>query len=253
MDDTARWAARPIDYLVSSAHAHAPLLAYARTVGPWQEVLFPGFIAVVLGAAGIVARASPRQPGPGNGAALRHARHPRALVVVRPARGTLPRPLLSADVLVPPRTLTAGARRRRWCSRCSRRSRYGGSSSSRRRDCGARWGPSRSRRRSPTSRSFRSIGRRRPRSVRLRTLTHRVRAPLAEFPFYGERIAFPLHAQYMLFSTAHWLPLVNGYSDVIPADFREAAPVLDRSRRRTRSPSSRGTACGTSPCTGTCM
>jgi hypothetical protein len=53
------------------------------------------------------------------------------------------------------------------------------------------------------------------------------RAPVAEFPFYGERIAFPLHAQYMLFSTRHWMPLVNGYSDVIPADFREAAAVLD--------------------------
>ena len=45
------------------------------------------------------------------------------------------------------------------------------------------------------------------------------RAPVAEFPFYGERIAFPLHAQYMLFSTSHWMPLVNGYSDVIPLDF----------------------------------
>jgi len=31
----------------------------------------------------------------------------------------------------------------------------------------------------------------------------------------------------MLFSTAHWLPLVNGYSDVIPADFRRDAPILD--------------------------
>jgi hypothetical protein len=53
------------------------------------------------------------------------------------------------------------------------------------------------------------------------------RGPLAEFPFYGERIAFPLHTQYMLFSTAHWFPMINGYSDVIPIDFREAAPVLD--------------------------
>jgi hypothetical protein len=52
-------------------------------------------------------------------------------------------------------------------------------------------------------------------------------APLAEFPFYGERIAFHLHTRYMLFSTAHWFPLVNGYSDHIPADFREAAVVLD--------------------------
>ena len=53
------------------------------------------------------------------------------------------------------------------------------------------------------------------------------RGVVAEFPFYGERIAFPLHAQYMLFSTSHWMPLVNGYSDVIPLDFREAAAVLD--------------------------
>src|SRR5207245_8510984 len=52
------------------------------------------------------------------------------------------------------------------------------------------------------------------------------RGPVAEFPFYGERIAFPLHAQYMLFSTSHWMPLVNGYSDVIPLDFRPAAGVL---------------------------
>ena len=53
------------------------------------------------------------------------------------------------------------------------------------------------------------------------------RAPLAEFPFYGERIAYPLHAQYMVFSTAHWMPLINGYSDHIPDDFRQAAFVLD--------------------------
>ncbi len=53
------------------------------------------------------------------------------------------------------------------------------------------------------------------------------RAPVAEFPFYGGRIAFHLHTQYMLFSTAHWFPLVNGYSDHLPQDFREAAVVLD--------------------------
>lgn len=52
------------------------------------------------------------------------------------------------------------------------------------------------------------------------------REPLAEFPFYGDRVTFPLHAQYMLFSTWHWMPLVNGYSDVIPGDFRADAPVL---------------------------
>jgi hypothetical protein len=31
----------------------------------------------------------------------------------------------------------------------------------------------------------------------------------------------------MVLSTTHWMPLVNGYSDYIPPDFREAAFVLD--------------------------
>jgi hypothetical protein len=53
------------------------------------------------------------------------------------------------------------------------------------------------------------------------------RGPVAEFPFYGGRVALHLHTQYMLFSTAHWMPLVNGYSDHIPARFREDALVLD--------------------------
>jgi hypothetical protein len=53
------------------------------------------------------------------------------------------------------------------------------------------------------------------------------RGPVAEFPFYGERVAFHLHTRYMLLSTSHWFPLVNGYSDHIPSDFREAAVVLE--------------------------
>jgi hypothetical protein len=53
------------------------------------------------------------------------------------------------------------------------------------------------------------------------------RGPVAEFPFYGGRVAYHLHTQYMLFSTSHWFPLVNGYSDYFPQDFREAAVVLD--------------------------
>jgi len=64
-------------------------------------------------------------------------------------------------------------------------------------------------------------------STSYRVLASMPRAVVAEFPFYGERIAFPLHAQYMMFSTSHWMPLVNGYSDYIPQDFREAAFVLD--------------------------
>ena len=52
------------------------------------------------------------------------------------------------------------------------------------------------------------------------------RGPVAEFPFYDRRIDFHIHTRYMLNSTAHWQPLVNGYSDHIPADFRTLAPIL---------------------------
>jgi len=66
-----------------------------------------------------------------------------------------------------------------------------------------------------------------PVSTNYRVLAAMPRGAVAEFPFYGERIAYPLHAQYMVLSTTHWMPLVNGYSDYIPQDFREAASVLD--------------------------
>lgn len=45
--------------------------------------------------------------------------------------------------------------------------------------------------------------------------------PVAEFPFFYRRQDFPRHAYYMLNSAPHWLPLVNGYSDHIPQDFRD--------------------------------
>jgi hypothetical protein len=52
------------------------------------------------------------------------------------------------------------------------------------------------------------------------------RGVVAEFPFFERRSNFHLHTEYMLNSTVHWLPLVNGYSDHIPQDFRELAVTL---------------------------
>jgi hypothetical protein len=57
----------------------------------------------------------------------------------------------------------------------------------------------------------------------LATLPHGV---VVEFPYWYERSDFPRHAAYMLNSTAHWKPLVNGYSDHIPADFRRTVLPL---------------------------
>ncbi|HUE84761.1 MAG TPA: hypothetical protein VMO26_01665, partial [Vicinamibacterales bacterium] len=57
----------------------------------------------------------------------------------------------------------------------------------------------------------------------LATLPH---GAVAEFPYWYERQDFPRHAYYMLNSTAHWQPLVNGYSDHIPSDFRQTVIPL---------------------------
>ena len=59
-----------------------------------------------------------------------------------------------------------------------------------------------------------------------RTLARLPRGPLAEFPYFARRTDFPRHAEYMLGSTYHWQPLVNGYSDFIPPAFRETAVAM---------------------------
>jgi hypothetical protein len=50
--------------------------------------------------------------------------------------------------------------------------------------------------------------------------------PVIELPFWYERMDFPRHARYMLWSSYHWHPLVNGYSDHIPQWFRDAVIPL---------------------------
>jgi hypothetical protein len=47
-----------------------------------------------------------------------------------------------------------------------------------------------------------------------------------EMPFYYIPGMFPLHTRYMLNSTTHWMPLVNGYSDYIPPDFTDNVMTL---------------------------
>jgi hypothetical protein len=43
-------------------------------------------------------------------------------------------------------------------------------------------------------------------------------APVAEFPFFVGGQERYRHTEYMLWSTLHWKPLLNGYSDHIPSD-----------------------------------
>jgi hypothetical protein len=46
---------------------------------------------------------------------------------------------------------------------------------------------------------------------------------LVEFLFPYQSSSYHFHSRAMYWSTYHWLPLVNGYSDIIPADFDQMA------------------------------
>jgi hypothetical protein len=59
-----------------------------------------------------------------------------------------------------------------------------------------------------------------------RTLATLPRAPIIEMPFYYPQVGLYQHTKYMLASTSHWFPMVNGYSDYIPPDFYENVMVL---------------------------
>jgi hypothetical protein len=50
--------------------------------------------------------------------------------------------------------------------------------------------------------------------------------PVIEMPFYYPQVGLYQHTKYMLASTSHWMPLVNGYSDYTPPDFFEHVMVL---------------------------
>jgi hypothetical protein len=77
-----------------------------------------------------------------------------------------------------------------------------------------------------------------------RVLASLPRGPVIEMPFYYPEVGLYQHTKYMLASTAHWMPLVNGYSDYTPPDFydnvmtlapfpsREAMKILEPMRVR---------------------
>ena len=52
------------------------------------------------------------------------------------------------------------------------------------------------------------------------------RAPVIEMPFFYPQVGLFQHTKYMLASTSHWFPLVNGYSDYVPPDFYQNVMVL---------------------------
>ena len=233
MEDAITYSAAPNSYLASAARAHGWLLDLARRFGPFHEVLFPGLLATVLGAAGLVfavrngrrGTAGPREGETallyGTLAAIAFwASFGPAAGLYRvlfhlPAFSFLRAPSRFGLVVVLGLSVLASIALRGVFARLALRRRAlvaaiaGAAAVADLTVIPIRW--------------YRAPDLPAPYA----RLAQSPRAPVAEFPFYGERIAFPLHAQYMLFSTSHWMPLINGYSDVIPLDFREAAAVLD--------------------------
>ena len=229
LDDARRYSATWSSYLASPAHLHQPILALARTLG-WRvgEVLFPGVLALTLGAAGAVLmllRGTPRERETvflyGSLAVLAFwasfgpsAWLYTALYRAIPLFAFLRAPSRFGLLVVFTLAIFAALALKHLLPRAGR---LAGAAVA----LGAVLAiaelnvlPF------PWERAL-------PVSANYRILAGMPRGAVAEFPFYGERVAYPLHAQYMVLSTTHWMPLVNGYSDYIPADFREAAFVLD--------------------------
>jgi hypothetical protein len=229
LDDAARYSARIWEYLGSASRAHAWLLGIARSAGSLRDILFPGMTAIVLGIAGLVVVLRPGATARArDGAlvvgtlgliALWASFGPAAglyrLLYHLPAFSFLRAPSRFGLILVLALALFASIALARLFAAFPQRRRTVAAAVA----CALvvaditvipiRW--------------YRAPELPAP----YRVLAGSPRGVLAEFPFYGERSAFPLHAQYMLFSTSHWMPMVNGYSDVIPLDFRQAAVVLD--------------------------
>jgi hypothetical protein len=233
--DALRYSAAPSSYLASPAHAHHWLLAMARALG-WHagEVLFPGMLALVLGGAGFALAIRSRSalpsgmntdretallygslgalslwasfgPPAGLYTAMFHA-IPLFTFLRAPSRFGL----IVAFALAVLAPFAVRQLLRTW----PRRAAWSAAALALAALIELNALPF------PWERALAV-------SPAYGLLARMPRAPVAEFPFYGDRAAFPLHAQYMVLSTAHWMPLVNGYSDYIPPDFRESASVLD--------------------------
>lgn len=231
LDESRRYSANISGYLASPANAHRAILDFSFRFGRWTEVLFPGVLAIVLGiAGGLLGVLAPRTADPSRP-------RDRETVLLYGSLGLL---ILWASFGPAAGLYSVLFKAVPIFSFMRAPSRFGvviplvlgllGSLALAR---------MRGRMRAAASLTLAAIAAAEvsvvpfpwehatPFPSPYRMLAALPRAPMAEFPFYGGRVAFPLHTQYMLFSTAHWQPLLNGYSDHIPLDFRESAVILD--------------------------
>ena len=232
LDDAAMYSAYYRSYLASAAHAHNWLLPIIKD---WNhEVLFPGFLSLVLAAVGIGAivtapAASSRRPAGDRETLALYASvgvlafwaslGPRAglytlLFKTIPVFSLLRAPGRTGIVVALVLAVFAG-----FGVRALRRRRDGRASMAIAVACCSA---------ALLELNGIPIGWREslPISPVYDVLAQMPRGAVAEFPFYERRIDFHIHTVYMVNSTRHWQPLLNGYSDYIPPDFRELAVIL---------------------------
>ena len=218
--EAAQYSADWRAYLASSAWAHRWML---EPLGRWNEVLFPGFVAAVLGIAGlvigwrrggrmretavlygaIVGLAAWASLGPNAGLySLLYRAVPVFAWLRAPARFgvlvTLGLAVLTGLALA---HLLTRTRRATLASAVAAVAAI----------------------ELATPLRFREV---QPSPAAYEVLASLPPGPVIELPFLSQNNELHGHAQYMLWSTTHWMPLINGYSDYIPPEFEVRAQSL---------------------------
>ena len=220
LDASRQWSANRQAYLASGSHAHAWLL---RLIAHWSDVLFPGFVALGFGVAGLAAgwtaRGRLRETSIVYGAlavlACWASFGPRGglysvLYATVPVFSLLRAPSRFGLVVTLALSVLAGV---------------GISSMLRKRSrptlaAVVLMAAAVAELRVPVS--FPRVP---PLDPAYRVLAGLPRGAVLELPVYSRRFAYA-RTQYMLSSTAHWMPLVDAYSDYTPQDFVEKVDAL---------------------------
>jgi hypothetical protein len=219
LDQARQFSAHWSDYLASSAHAHAWMLSH---LPPWVEVTFPGFVATAFGLAGawivrkrgrgeilaiyggLIVLAAWASFGPVGGLySVLYKAVPVFSWLRAPGRFGL---IVDLSIVV-----LAGVAVAALASRAKRPSlviallavvALGELT---------------------TASNQREVE---PFEPMYKTLASMPPGPVVEMPFFYIQTDFFRHTHYMMNSTTHWMPLVNGYSDYTPTDFAERIETL---------------------------
>jgi hypothetical protein len=219
LKDAVQYSANWSDYLASSSYAHAWMLAYLPA---WSEVSFPGFVTLVFGVCGawVAARNRRREVlllyGGLTLLAFWASFGPKgqlysALYAIVPMFAWLRAPARFGVIVGFGLSVLAGLAIAEWLRR--------------------------SRRPALVTAALVIVAAGElavpiympeapPVNPVYRTLATLPRGPVIEMPFFYPQVGLFQHTKYMLASTAHWMPMVNGYSDYIPPDFYEHVMLL---------------------------